>query len=153
MEIKLTEMIELDGWMNLVGQVKDSFPGLETSEAMEEHRNTVIDFINRKSSICAKDGNRVVGSLLFSKKENMLCFLAVSPEYRRKHIAEKLVNCMLKQIDNNKKVLESTYCEGVPDGVAARAFYKRMGFVEGEIGEEFGSPVQTFILHRECVDQ
>lgn len=60
---------------------------------------------------------------------------------------------MLKQIDNNKKVLVSTYCEGVPEGVAARAFYKRMGFVEGEIGEEFGSPVQTFILHRECVDQ
>lgn len=41
MEIKLGTLQELDGWMELVSRVKDSFPGLETREALEAHRETV----------------------------------------------------------------------------------------------------------------
>lgn len=37
---------------------------------------------------------------------------------------------------------------GVPEGVAARAFYKRIGFTEGKLTEEFGSTVQEFMLKR-----
>lgn len=42
----------------------------------------------------------------------------------------------------------TTYREGVPEGIAARAFYRRLGFAEGRLTEEFGSPVQEFVLHR-----
>ena len=38
------------------------------------------------------------------------------------------------------------YREGDPRGAAARAFYRRMGFSEGKLGEEFGCPVQEFTL-------
>ena len=37
---------------------------------------------------------------------------------------------------------------GAPAGIAARAFYKRLGFTEGKLTEEFGSPVQEFVLKR-----
>lgn len=30
----------------------------------------------------------------------------------------------------------------------ARAFYKKIGFTEGKLTEEFGSPVQEFVLKR-----
>ena len=76
----------------------------------------------------------------------MLCFLAVDAKYRRQHIAEKMVSYMLTYMDPKKEVIVSTYREGVPQGIAARAFYKRLGFVEGKLTEEFGSPVQEFIL-------
>ena len=50
---------------------------------------------------------------------------------------------------NFKDVTVSTYRAGVPEGRAARAFYKRLGFAEGRLTEEFGSPVQEFILRRQ----
>lgn len=98
------------------------------------------------SAICAKTEDQIVGILLFSKEENTLCFLAVDEKYRRQHAAERMVAYMLPCMNPEKKVTVTTYREGVPEGIAARAFYKRLGFVEGELTEEFGSPVQEFVL-------
>ena len=41
MTIELGTEQDIDSWMNLVEKVKDSFPGLETREALNEHKNTV----------------------------------------------------------------------------------------------------------------
>lgn len=148
MEIVLGKECEIENWMRLVYKVKDSFPGLETKETLEEHRNTVLNFMRRNAAICAKDADQIVGALLFSREEQMLCFLAVDADYRRQHIAEKMVNYMLTFLDSGKEVVVTTYREGVPEGEAARAFYKRLGFSEGKLTEEFGSPVQEFRLKR-----
>lgn len=78
----------------------------------------------------------------------MLCFLAVDAACRRQHIAKKLVSFMLTQIGEETDVTVTTYREGDPNGVAARAFYKHLGFSEGRLTEEFGCPVQEFILKR-----
>ena len=134
--------------MELVKKVKDDFPGLETMEALNEHRNTVLEFINKESAICAKSRNKIIGTLLFSKENHMLCFLAVDIKYRRQHIAEKMVSYMLSLMDSKDDIIVTTYREGVPEGKAAREFYKRLGFIEGKLTEEFGSPVQKFILKR-----
>ena len=148
MEIKLGSISDIDGWMDLVEKVKEDFPGLETAEALNEHRNTVLEFINKESAICAKICNKIVGTLLFSKENHMLCFLDVDIAYRRQHIAEKMVSYMLTLMDAKDDIIVTTYREGVPEGIAARAFYKRLGFIEGKLTEEFGSPVQEFILKR-----
>lgn len=129
-------------------KVKDAFPGLETEEALAEHRNTVLEFMSRGAAICAKEQGEIVGTLLFSRENNMLCFLAVDAACRRRHIAEKMVSYMLPLMEQNRDVTLTTYREGVPEGVAARAFYKRLGFTEGKLTEEFGSPVQEFVLGR-----
>lgn len=87
-------------------KVKDDFPGLETAEDLSEHRNTVLDFMSKDSAICARSQDKVIGALLFSKSDNMLCFLAVEPEYRRQHIAEKMVSYMLTfMVDSGSNVL------------------------------------------------
>ena len=134
--------------MNLVEKVKDSFPGLETEEALQEHKKTVLDFMERSSAICAKDQGEVVGTLLFSSENNTLCFLAVDSKYRRQHIAEKMVSYMLTKMDSLKDIYVTTYRDEVPEGAAARAFYKSIGFIEGKLTEEFGSPVQEFVFKR-----
>lgn len=148
MEIRLGNINDIDNWMMLVDKVKKNFPGLETKEAMDEHKKTVLSFINKESAICAIIDNKIVGTLLFSKENSMLCFLAVDAEYRRQHIAEKMVNNMFELLDSAKDVVVTTYRAGIPEGVPARAFYKRMGFVEGKLTEEFGSPVQEFVFKR-----
>lgn len=148
MTIGLGVKQDIDSWMNLVERVKDSFPGLETEEALREHKRTVLDFMERASAICAKDQGEVVGTLLFSSDSNLLCFLAVDSKYRRQHIAEKMVSYMLTKMDPLKDIYVTTYRDEVPEGAAARAFYKSIGFIEGKLSEEFGSPVQEFVLKR-----
>ena len=150
MEIRFVNDSDLDGWMVLVESVRDAFPGLETPEAMVTHRNTVSEFVGRREAICAAVNDCIVGALLFSRKECELCFLAVSPEFRRQHIAEGMVALMLLEMDSRQDVIVTTYREGVPEGIAARAFYKQLGFQEGMLTEAFGSPVQQFVLKREA---
>ena len=148
MKIEFGREPDIEMWMNLVNKVKSSFPGLETKEALDEHRQTVLTLMRAASAICAKTEEQIVGALLFSREENMLCFLAVDEQYRRQHIAERMVLHMLSCMNPEKEVIVTTYREEVPEGIAARAFYKRLGFVEGELTEEFGAPVQEFILKR-----
>ncbi len=98
------------------------------------------------SAICAKKDHKIVGTLLFSKETNTLCFLAVDAAYRRQHIAENMFSYMLTFMDLEKKLTVRTYRADVLEGIPARMFYKSMGFVEGKLTEEFGSPVQEFVL-------
>lgn len=144
MDIQLGKELDIERWMNLVDQVKESFPGLE----MAEHRRTVLEFMGRSEAICAKTGGTIVGALLFSKAENLLCFLAVDSRYRRQHIGETMVEFMLPLMDAGRDIVVTTYREAAPEGKAARAFYQKMGFVPGKLTEEFGSPVQEFVLKR-----
>lgn len=148
MKVRLAHVQDINAWMRLVEQVRDVFPGLETAEAMEEHRAAVLHFIQNSSAVCAEEEGCISGALLFSKENGMLCFLAVDPACRRQHIAQKLVSFMLTQMEKDKDITVTTYREDDPNGIAARAFYKRMGFLEGRLGEEFGYPVQEFILKR-----
>lgn len=149
MEIKLGTPRELEDWMALVTAVKDAFPGLETREALEAHRETVQAFMDRGGAVCALAEGRVVGVLLFSAEENVLCFLAVDPAFRRQHIAADMLSFALPLMDLKRDVTVTTYREGDPAGAPARAFYQSTGFSEGKLTEEFGSPVQEFVLHRD----
>ena len=151
-EISLAHPCDIDRWMALVVNVKAAFPGLETPEAMAEHRSTVLGFMERNAALCAKINGNIVGALLFYREDSVLCFLAVDPGFRRRHIAEKLVQMMFLHLDADRAVTVTTYREGVPEGRAARAFYRHLGFAEGRLTEEFGSPVQEFVLTRPRVD-
>lgn len=146
MEISLANSYDIDDWMSLVYKVSPLFPGLESREALEEHRETVLAFISQQAAICGKIHGKIVGTLLFSRENSMLCFLAVDAAYRRMHIAEKMLSYALTFLKSGTDVYVTTYREGIPEGKTARAFYKRMGFEEGKLTEEFGTPVQEFIL-------
>lgn len=137
---------DINLWMRLVQKVSDSFPGLETEKALVSHRQIVLDFVSKQEAIFAKQDDVIVGVLLFSKEKNMICFLAVDFEYRRQHIAEKMFRFMLPNMRADKPITVTTFREGVMEGIAARAFYKKLGFVEGKMTVEFGSEVQEFVL-------
>ena len=117
----------LSSWMSMVETVKWNFPGLETEEKVIEYKNTVKKNIDRGTAICALFGNMVVGILLFSIKHNMLCCMAVHPEFRRKHIASKMVKVMLDRMDKNRPIVVETFQEEDEKGTAPRAFYKKAG--------------------------
>lgn len=135
---------DIAAWMNLVRMVAPDFPGLETEAALKEHRQTVLEFMERQEAACARQNDKIVGVLLFSRERNELCFLAVAPAFRRQHIGEALVQFALPLMDADREVTVTTYREGAPEGIAARSFYQKLGFQPGRLTKEFGSGVQEF---------
>lgn len=137
---------DIGAWMELVRGVSPVFPGLETEEALEDHKNTVLRFMGEKRALCVKIRGEIAGVLLFSVKRNMICCLAVSPAHRKEGIASALLAAALERLDRSRDITVSTFREGDEKGAAPRALYKKFGFEEGELVEEFGYPNQIFVL-------
>ena len=146
MEVEYGTLRDIESWMELVKEVRGNFPGLETEEALEEHRQTVLRFMGENRALCVKDGDTVIGVLLLSQKHNMICCLAVAPLHRRKGIAGALLRKALSELDRSKEITVTTFREDDEKGTAPRALYQRFGFAEGKLLEDFGYPVQEFVL-------
>lgn len=136
---------DLLSWMALVRRVAWNFPGLETEEALQEHAATVSKFISKGNAVCAVQADEVVGVLLFSRRLNMLCCMAVAPEYRRHGVAQRMFGLMLTIADPARDLTVTTFREGDPKGEAPRAFYMKNGFVPAEMVAENEYPCQVFI--------
>jgi len=103
--------------------------------------------MNYRCALCVKKEQDIVGVLLYSKKHNMICCLAVDPAYRKRGIASLLLSEALDKLDRDKDIIVSTFRENDVKGIAPRKLYKKFGFEEGELIEEFGYPNQRFVLH------
>lgn len=141
---------DIDSWMELVSSVRWNFPGLESEKGMEDHRNTVLKFIEQRRAICVKEDKRIVGVLLFSYKYNMICCLAVDTNYRNRGIGSKLLEYALCRLDRTRIITVATFREEDEKGVAPRALYKKYGFIPGELTKEQGYPTQRFMLYPNC---
>ena len=146
MEVIFGESSYIDSWMQLVRKVSWNFPGLETEESIEEHKQTVLKFISKKQALCVRNQKAIVGVLLFSRNRNMICCLAVDPEHRKQGVASRLLEKALGEMDGGKEITVSTFRENDEKGIAPRALYRKFGFQEGDLTEEFGYPNQVFTL-------
>ena len=147
MKVEFGRTSDIDSWMRLVRKVSWNFPGLETEQSIDEHKIIVLKFMNDKRALCVKNEQEIVGVLLYSRKHNMICCLAVDPAYRKRGIASLLLREALDELDRDKDITVSTFRENDVKGIAPRKLYKKFGFEEGELIEEFGYPNQRFVLH------
>jgi len=146
MKVEYGTPLDIESWMELVQSVSWNFPGLETEVAMEDHRQTVMRFMGENRALCVKLDDKVVGVLLISKKHNMICCLAVAPEYRRNGIASALLEKALAELDSSRDITVTTFRDNDEKGIAPRALYKRFGFAEEKLMIENDYPVQRFVL-------
>jgi len=147
MEATYGDISYIDSWMQLVRKVSWNFPGLETEEGLDEHKQTVLKFMNKKQALCVRNNETIVGVLLFSRNRNMICCLAVDPDHRKQGLASILLKKALDELDRSKEITVSTFRENDDKGIAPRALYRKFGFQEGELTEEFGYPNQVFVLY------
>lgn len=143
----LTEK-DADSWMELVRQVRPLFPGLDDESALADHRQQLTGFISRKEAIGSKDKTVLRGGILFSRRDNEICFLATDSRYRRQGLGTQLVKAALSQLDTGRDITLYTYTRQDEKGAAARAFYRKLGFVPGETVTLFGRQVQQFVLKK-----
>ena len=138
---------DIENWMSLVTRVRWNFPGLETQEKLDDHKATVLRFMGKRQAICVKEGNEIAGVMLFSRGYNMICCLAVSPDYRRRGVASMLMDEALRNLDITKEISVSTFRADDEKGPAPRALYEKYGFVEDALIEEMDYPNQKYVLH------
>ena len=131
-------------WLELVCEVKDSFPGLE----MESYTATLARNIARGTALCAFEGEELAGILLFSPRQRCLSCMAVRPGMRRRGVASALVRRMLVLMPAGD-VSVTTFRAGDAKGAAPRALYARFGFEPAEELMEFDYPVQRMVLRAE----
>ena len=146
MKVEYGTSLDIESWMELVQSVSWNFPGLETEAAIEDHRLTVLRFMGEDRALCVKLDDKVVGALLISKKHNMICCLAVAPEYRRKGIASALLESALTELDRSRDITVTTFRDNDEKGIAPRALYKQFGFTEEKLMIENDYPVQRLVL-------
>ena len=147
MRVEYGKPQDIDAWMALVEEVRWNFPGLETQEKLDEHKTTVLKFMSKRQAICVKEGNKIAGVMLFSRGHNMICCLAVSPAYRRRHAASLLMEEALRNLDRTREISVSTFRADDEKGTAPRALYEKFGFVEDALTEEMDYPNQKYVLH------
>ncbi len=136
---------DLNEWMRMVCGVKDNFPGLETKEDIVSYEKIVTKNIRRGTAICVKFNNNVVGIMLYSLKSNCISCMAVDPAFRHQGVASIMMDYVLMQMKN---ISVTTFRADDKKGIAPRALYKKYGFNEGELVEEFNYPHQKFYLKR-----
>lgn len=152
LEVNAVELLygtleHIDAWMELVKLVRMNFPGLKTQKALEEHRDTVLRFMEKRQAICVKNENGMAGVMLFSLPHNMICCLAVAPAFRRQGAASMLMDEALQRLDKTRKITVSTFRAEDEKGAAPRALYLKYGFIPDAMTLEFGYPSQQFVLH------
>ena len=144
---------EIDEWMALVTETRDNFPGLETREALDDHRATVLKFMGKRQAVCVKEDNRIIGVMLFSRGHNMICYLVVHPEYRGLGVASMMMDEALRRLDQTKEITVSTFTAEDKKGPAPRALYEKYGFIEDALTVEFDYPNQVYVLHPEGAER
>lgn len=145
MQVIKGKITDIDRWMELVGRVAWNFPGLETQELLDEHRQTVLRFMEKGHALCVKEGEKIAGILLFSRRLNMICCMAVAPEYRRRGIGTALVSSAMDQMDGSREISVTTFRQEDEKGIAPRALYTRFGFEPQELLTEYNYPLQRFV--------
>lgn len=138
---------DMGQWMALVTRVRQNFPGLETREQLADYRSTVLRFMGKRQAICVKENDELAGVMLFSRGHNMICCLAVAPEYRRRGVASMLMDEALRQLDRTREISVSTFRADDEKGPAPRGLYEKYGFVADALTVEFDYPQQLFVLH------
>ena len=146
MEVEYGVLRDIGSWMELVKQIRWNFPGLETQRALEDHQQTVVRFMRERRALCVKNGDKVIGVMLLSKKHNMICCLGVAPAHRRNGIASALLEKALSELDRSNDITVTTFRDNDEKGIAPRALYKRFGFAEEKLMIENDYPVQRFVL-------
>lgn len=133
---------DVPGWMELVRTVRDSSPGLDEVE----YEKQLAERIASGEAWVFRYEGKIAAALLCSKARCELDFLAVSSEYRRHGLAQKLVETAAVQLPVGAQLTVVTYREGDAKGAAARGFYTALGFMSGEELTMFGYPCQRFCV-------
>lgn len=136
---------DLPAWMNFVQLVIDGFPCLDEGS----HRRQIRQYIERQEALIIRDGLLIVGAAAFSSANGSVDFLAIHPQYRHYGVAKTLLDFLMTSRLRGTPISITTFREGDKADPGQRKAYRKLGFTESQLLEEFGYPTQRLILKPE----
>ena len=141
-DICLAEKADIPVWMNLMRLVIDGYPVMNEADYL----NAITKSIDEKRALVLKDGNILVGAMMFSNQSGCIDFLGINPQYRKQGIQKLFLDALLEIYLPGQEISMTTYREGDKADTGYRDILKQLGFAEKELLIEFGYPTQRFVL-------
>lgn len=133
---------DISALMELVSSMQEHLPCFDEAE----YEKQLARRIEHDEAWLFRNGAEITAALLFSREKRELDFLAVSPEYRRHGLAQKLVETAAAQLPVGAELSVVIYREGDAIGAEARAFFGALGFTIAEELTMFDSPCQRMTV-------
>ena len=141
-DICLADKADIPAWMNLMRMVIDGYPVMNEADYL----NAITNSIDEKRALVLKDGNILVGAMMFSDQSGCIDFLGINPQYRKQGIQKLFLDALLEIYLPGHEISMTTYREGDKADTGHRDILKQLGFAEKELLIEFGYPTQRFVL-------
>lgn len=130
-------------WIKLADNVANIFgnPTMSTDRDFHEYMDGKLSKFEALISIDRRSGN-CLGIIAFSRTYNRITWFGVFEQYRGKGIGTRLLSTALRQLDTSKEITVDTYRDDYPAGLAARAVYHKVGFIDVDnmIFDHLGNP-------------
>lgn len=144
-DIKWARFDDIPEWMELVRLCVDGYPFLDE----QAYLNVLKNYICKKQACIIRDGNQIVGNMLFSYDSGRIDFIGVHPLYRRKKLIEMLLDKAINELSSLKKETSiTTYRDGDKADTGYRKTIQMFGFTESDFLVEFGYPTQKFVYNK-----
>ena len=141
-DICIAEIRDIPAWMDLMRLVIDGYPVMDE----ENYLNEITRAIEEKRALILKEGNILIGAMIFSRCSGSIDFLGIHPQYRNQDIQKLFLEILLESYLPDQEINMTTYREGDKADTGYRTLLKNLGFAERELLIEFGYPTQRFVL-------
>ena len=142
-DIRIGETGDIPAWMELMRLVIDGYPAMDETDYLNE----LIKAIAEKRTLILKEGNILIGAMIFSKSAFSIDFLGIHPQYRNQGIQKLLLEVLLEKHLPGKEISMTTYRAGDKADTGYRDLLKSLGFAERELLIEYGYPTQRFVFN------
>ena len=133
---------DIPAWMDLMRLVIDGYPVMDEMDYLNETTKA----IEEKRALILKEGNILIGAMIFSKVANSIEFLGIHPQYRNQGIQKLFLEVLLENHLPGREISMTTYREGDKADTGHRDLLKHLGFAERELLIEYGYPTQRFVF-------
>ena len=136
MLVQVATTDDISNWLNLAEEVEFLFGPMVNNPNFHAALRKNID---RASAYCVREqdrlpGTRLMGGLFFSAKPPVyqIGWLSIAKRWRRKGVGTLLVEHVVGLVEPPAYILVRTFGEDNSEGLPARRFYEKMGFIPFE---------------------
>ena len=141
-DICIAEMGDIPAWMDLMRLVIDGYPVMDETDYLNE----LTKAIEEKRALILKEGDTLIGAMIFSKSAGSIEFLGIHPQYRNQELQRLFLEVLLEKYLPGQEISMTTYREGDKADTGHRDLLKSLGFAERELLIEYGYPTQRFVF-------
>ncbi|MGH0052375.1 MAG: helix-turn-helix domain-containing protein [Sphaerochaetaceae bacterium] len=129
-------------WISFISMVIDGFPCFEEPCCIANLKTAIAN----DQALVMKDGDQIIGAMIFERETGNIPFLGIHPQFKRKGIIEAFLKKAANEIPFAKTLQVTTYRAGDKADTGYRSLFKQLGFEASSLLIEYGYPTQLFTI-------